>query len=203
MLDDINTPVKSLPFMLPEESHKVLSDFNNFEHVKDSSWIYRLFEDQVDKTPNAVALSYEQQDASCESQKVHEITFREFDIRANQIANYLLNRGVKPGSSIAILMTRSHIQVITQLAVLKLGCTYIPITSAFSAKRQKFIVEDSGATCVIATHQKDLDLLNLERDSVVTMVTYEEEQETIELQSLSRPKLDLPKSSKNYPAYIM
>ncbi|MDB6065338.1 MAG: hasO [Pedosphaera sp.] len=105
--------------------------------------LHTQFEEQVRKTPGAVALLYENE----------IITYAELNARANQLARELQSAGVCAESLVAIYMDRSPEIVISIIAVLKAGGAYVPIDLAYPADRLKFMLEDSQAK-VLLTQEK-------------------------------------------------
>ncbi|MEH2239778.1 non-ribosomal peptide synthetase [Nostoc sp.] len=94
--------------------------------------IHSLFEEQVEKSPDAVALVYEKQ----------HLTYRELNNSANQLAHYLQALGVKPEIRVGICVERSLLMVVGILAILKAGGAYVPLDSAYPSERLAFMVED-------------------------------------------------------------
>ena len=96
--------------MTNAEKHQLLIGWNdtNRDYPKDKC-IHQLFEEQVEKTPNAIALVFEGQ----------QLTYRELNCRANQLAHYLQKLGVGPDTLVAICLERSIGMVIGLLAILK------------------------------------------------------------------------------------
>ncbi|MBX9256330.1 amino acid adenylation domain-containing protein [Desmonostoc muscorum CCALA 125] len=94
--------------------------------------IHNLFEEQVEKTPDAVAIVYEKQ----------YLTYRELNNRANQLAHYLQTLGVKPDVAVGICVERSPLMVIAILAILKAGGAYVPLDPAYPSERLALMIED-------------------------------------------------------------
>ena len=136
-----DTPAARLAILPEKERYAVVELFNATEAAYPrEKLIHELFEEQVERTPHAVAVIYEDQ----------SLTYAEVNARANQWARYLTEQGVTPGQLIPILMPRSLQMLIAQLAVLKSGAAYVPIDPEFPIERQAFILRDCGARCVLA-----------------------------------------------------
>ena len=147
-IEDIK--LENIEIVTPDEKHKILESFNNTYYKYDSNkTIYKLFEEQVLKTPNNTAVVFE--DSS--------LTYLELNNKSNQLANYLLNCNVKPGSVIGVLMNRSLELVISLLAILKTGCTYLPIDPDYPDDRINYMLEDSK-TSVVLTNSNTSNILN-------------------------------------------
>ncbi|MFI6688244.1 amino acid adenylation domain-containing protein [Streptomyces sp. NPDC050485] len=99
-----------------------------------------LFERQVVAAPEAVAVVF----------RDVQVTYRQLDERANQLARLLVRRGIGPESVLGIAMRRSPEWAVTVLAVLKAGGAYLPMDSAYPADRLAYMVEDSAARLILA-----------------------------------------------------
>jgi amino acid adenylation domain-containing protein len=97
------------------------------------SCVHELFEQQAGRTPDAVALSFEG----------GQLTYRELNARANQLARHLRRLGVRPETRVAICAERSAEAVVAVLGTLKAGGAYVPLDSAYPKERLSFMLEDS------------------------------------------------------------
>jgi amino acid adenylation domain-containing protein len=104
-----------------------------------------LFEAQVAKTPNAIALEYEDKIVGLQT-----LTYAEFNEKIVQFALYLQSSGVKSSSLVAILMERSLEMVIAIYAIIKAGGVYIPLDLEYPIERLKFILEDTQASFLVS-----------------------------------------------------
>ena len=105
--------------------------------------IASYFEEQVTCTPDAVAvISGDEQ-----------LTYRELDARANQLARYLQSAGVGPETLVGLAMDRSHHVLVAMLAILKSGGAYLPLDPAYPADRNAFVIEDSQTRLVVTTEK--------------------------------------------------
>lgn len=94
--------------------------------------IIELFEEQVLKTPENIAVIYENK----------KITYLELNKKANSLARRLRNLGVKPGDYIAIITKRSIEMIIGIYAIIKSGAAYVPIDPEYPEERINYIIED-------------------------------------------------------------
>jgi non-ribosomal peptide synthetase component F len=92
-----------------------------------------LFEEQVEQIPNAVAVVFKDQ----------QLTYRELNIKANQLAHYLQNLGVKLEVLVGICVERSLEMMIGVLGILKAGGAYLPLDPAYPAARLAFMLKDA------------------------------------------------------------
>ena len=128
--------------MLPEEERQqILVEWNRTDRAYGTDLcVHELFEEQVEKTPDAVAVVLEQ---DC-------LSYAELNRRANQLGHYLRELGVKPDDRVAICVERSLEMVIGLLAILKAGGAYVPLDPAYPAERLRYIAEDSAPVVVLA-----------------------------------------------------
>jgi amino acid adenylation domain-containing protein len=147
--------------MLPENEVLFMDKFNNtITDYSSQKTIVELFEEQVLKTPEDPALI--RLDTT--------LTYRRLNERANILARYLIDQGVKSGSNIGLLAGRNFEMIIGMYAILKTGSSYIPIDPEYPADRQKYILNQSSASHVITDFDypeldltSDLKIINLHR----------------------------------------
>jgi amino acid adenylation domain-containing protein len=111
--------------------------FTNFPQDKT---LVDLFEEQVLRTPDNIAVEFEEE----------EMSYRELDCRANQLANYLISLGVVEDSLVPICLTRSLDMIIAALGVLKAGGAYVPIDPEYPIDRIEYTLSDTNGAVVIA-----------------------------------------------------
>jgi amino acid adenylation domain-containing protein len=101
--------------------------------------VHELFEQQVERTPDAVALVFEEQ----------QLTYGQLNRRANQLTHHLQMLGVGPEVLVGICMDRSIEMVMAMLGVLKAGGAYVPLDPTYPQERLAFLVTDSGVQVVL------------------------------------------------------
>ncbi|NRV14639.1 amino acid adenylation domain-containing protein [Clostridium beijerinckii] len=140
VIDSPNARISQVEILRKAELNEILNNFNNTktEYPKDKT-IYNLFEEQVNKTPDKVALEF----------KEEKVTYKELNEKSNQIANYLRENGIKNESIVGIMMSHSIELVIGILAVLKAGGTYLPIDPSYPADRVNYMLEDSQSSMLL------------------------------------------------------
>lgn len=132
-----------LPFLTDEERRQLLFDWNATSHAyPQEQCIHSLFEQQVERTPDAVAVVFEDQ----------ELTYREVNCRANQLAHYLRGLGVGPDTFVGILMHRSLEMIVSVLGILKAGGAYAPLDPAYPQERLAYMLENTR-TKVLLTQE--------------------------------------------------
>jgi amino acid adenylation domain-containing protein len=104
-----------------------------------------MFEQQVARTPDAPALG----------DGVRQLTYRQLNERANQLARRLVAAGAGRGRRVGLRMPRSIDTVIAMLAVLKSGAAYVPLDGSMPADRLRMIAEESGANPVLVAGEDD------------------------------------------------
>ncbi len=123
-----------------DEKRKVLYDFNNTKtEYLENKTIHELFEEQVKNTPNNIAVI-------CEENK---LTYRELNEKANYLAKFLRDRGVKVDTIVGIMVEKSLEMVIGILGILKAGGAYLPIDPQYPNKRIKHIINDSNVNIIL------------------------------------------------------
>ncbi|GHO46314.1 non-ribosomal peptide synthetase [Ktedonospora formicarum] len=151
MVANPEQPIESLPMLTDQELQHLLVDWNATDapYPREAT-IQQLFEQQVERTPDAIALI--DTDGS--------MTFNELNGRANQLAHFLLSQGLEQEAHIGVALERSRAQVITLLGILKAGGTYVPLDPAYPRERLRFMLEDAHIHLVL-TQEKHLDALPL------------------------------------------
>jgi amino acid adenylation domain-containing protein len=106
--------------------------------------LHQLFEHQVVRTPDAIAVIAEE-----------ELTYRELDTRADLLARRLVGEGVRPGDMVALSMRRSSRLVVASLAVLKAGAAFMPLVTELPAERLALIVDDCDPRLIVTEEMAD------------------------------------------------
>jgi amino acid adenylation domain-containing protein/thioester reductase-like protein/non-ribosomal peptide synthase protein (TIGR01720 family) len=147
VIESSEKSISEIEIIPEEEKQKILYDFNNtkMEYPKEKT-IQELFEEQVNKVPDHVAVVFGNR----------SLTYRELNARANKMAKVLRNKGVKPDSIVGIMLDRSIEIVVGILGVLKAGGAYLPIDPNYPTERINYILEDSSTgILLIQKHLKD------------------------------------------------
>ncbi|WP_240364641.1 AMP-binding protein, partial [Pseudomonas syringae] len=128
-------PLNSLPILPADELEKLLVDFNDTSlDYPQQQTIHGLFEAQVERTPDAVAVVYGEQ---C-------LSYRQLNEQANRLAHALRKQGVQPDSRVGICVERGAEMVVGLLAILKAGGGYVPLDPAYPAERIAYMLQDSA-----------------------------------------------------------
>jgi amino acid adenylation domain-containing protein len=137
-----NMPISDLDILPEQERNLLLYDFNDTaaDYPKDKT-IVQLFEEQVENTPDKVAVVFEGR----------TLSYRELNEQSNQLAHYLrANCHIQPDDIVAIQLERSEWMMVAILGVLKSGAAYLPIGPDMPQARVIFMLEDSGAKSLLA-----------------------------------------------------
>lgn len=117
---------------------QILQENNRREFPRDKT-IHQLIEEQVEKTPNHIAIVCREK----------SLTYRELNERANQLAHRLREKGVRADQIVAIMANRSINMMVGILGILKAGGAYLPIDPDYPAERIHYMLEDSNATLLL------------------------------------------------------
>ncbi|HEY4058609.1 MAG TPA: amino acid adenylation domain-containing protein, partial [Kofleriaceae bacterium] len=128
--------------ILSVDEHARLHAWNATEHPFDGALVPDLVEAQVDRTPDAIAVELE----------AAHLTFRELDIRANQLAHALRARGAGPDEPILLLLERSLDLPVAMLAIAKAGAAYLPVNPSTPRDRVQRIATDAHVRIVVGHH---------------------------------------------------
>jgi amino acid adenylation domain-containing protein len=141
--------LSDLPLLTAGESKQLLVEWNETRrNIPPAALVHQLFEAQVQRTPDAIGVVYEQE----------SLTYQELNGRANQLANHLRGLGVGPEVLVGICMERSLALVIGLLGILKAGGAYAPLDPSDPKERLAFMIAD-GEMPVLLTQAKLAGLL--------------------------------------------
>ena len=171
-----NILLKDIDIVTVEEKEKLLVEFNNTDLEYDENIPFiKYFEEQAEKTPDEIAIVFENK----------KMTYRELNEKANSLAYLLRENEVTNNTVVGILLERSFEMLISMLAVLKSGGSYIPIASDYPKDRIEYMLEDSEAT-IILTSQNRRNLADKKLINVKDKKIYEEHKENLE--NISKPE---------------
>ena len=154
--------LKNIEIVTPEEKHKILYEFNNTKvDYPNNKTIVDLFEEQVEKTPDNIAVVFEDQ----------QLTYKELNKKANGLARHLLANNVAKKDVVGILLDKSLEMIISILGILKVGATFLPIDVNYPNERIDYILKDSNSNILLTsqdlTHKANdtIQQLSIELDS--------------------------------------
>ncbi|MCD0472731.1 AMP-binding protein, partial [Flavobacterium sp. JAS] len=172
-----------IDFLTEQEKYQLLVEFNdtNAEYPKDKT-IIDLFEEQVRKTPNNIAVVFEET----------KLTYQELNEKSNQLAFYISSRYIiNKEDIIGIFLPKSNSSIIALLAILKLGAVYLPIDTHYPQERIDFLIQDSGLKLLIADDSE----LQIDNCDIINI-------KTASLEDCSSENINIKFSSRNL-AYII
>ncbi len=138
-------PVLDIDIVSATERHQLLVEWNNTEtKYPKELCIHEMFEEQVNKNPDAIALVFEDE----------KLTYSELNDKANRLARYLVtDNRVQPDTLVGICLERSLEMVIAILGILKAGGAYVPLDAEYPEARLSFMLEDAAVDTVITNRE--------------------------------------------------
>lgn len=180
-------PISKLPLLTANERQQ-LEEWNKTQvDYLQEACIHQLFESQVERTPDAVAVIFEQE----------HLTYRELNCRANQLAHYLINLGVKSEVLVGICVERSLDMLVGLLGILKAGGAYVPLDPAYPQERLAFMLEDAQVP-VLLTQQQLVEKLPNRGSQVVCL---DRDREAIAGQREENPNSEVTPNNLAYTIY--
>jgi amino acid adenylation domain-containing protein len=184
---DPDRRISVLPLLTEAERYRLLSEWNNTaSEYPRGKCVHELFEEQVARRPDAIALVVEEE----------HLTYQELNRRANQLAAYLKRLGVGAETPVGFCLDRSPEMVIGILGILKAGGTYAPLDPAYPKERLAFMLEDTKAP-VLLVQQRLIEHLPEHQSGVVQI---DDGWELIAQESEANPA---PGVTADHLAYVM
>lgn len=139
-LDNPAKEIRKIEMISENEKKRLINEFNNTESIypKDKC-IHQLFEDQAERTPENIALIY--QDKS--------LTYRELNNKSNQLARFLRKKGVGPETIVGLMVSRSFEMIVGIIGIIKAGGSYLPIDPDYPTERISYILDDSHTEFIL------------------------------------------------------
>lgn len=143
-MDNIKESYPSSPLLTDAEQHQVLVEWNDtrLDYPKEVC-IHELFETQVEQTPEAIAVVFEDE----------QLTYDELNCRANQLAHYLQKLGAGPEVLVGICLERSLEMIVGVLGILKTGGAYVPLDSTYPKDRLALMLSDSQVPLLLTQNR--------------------------------------------------
>ena len=142
ILENWDIKIADIDMLSKKEKNQILYDFNDtyLDYPRDKT-IVDLFEEQVKKAPNSIAVVFEDK----------KLTYHELNKRANALAHTLISKGVRTGDIVGIYMNRSMELIISILATLKAGAVYMPMYIGYPKDRLTYMLKNSNSKFLITT----------------------------------------------------
>ncbi|NBD28385.1 non-ribosomal peptide synthetase, partial [Paenibacillus glycinis] len=175
-VNDPRTRVSDMVLLTGEELQQLKTfDIAGSDYPRDRT-IHQLFEAQAERTPDNIAVVFEEQ----------QLTYRELNERANQLARVLRDKGVQADSLVGLMVERSLEMIVGIMAILKAGGAYVPIDPEYPADRIQYMLEDSGTTLLVT--QSHLQTPSSFTGESLALDDYGREQfDTSNLQAIAAP----------------
>lgn len=171
---DPDQAVNLLPVLTTPERRRLLHEWNATDQAGvPSGCLHQLIEAQVERTPDSVAVGFGQQ----------QLSYRQLDQQANQLAHHLQSLGVGPDLLVGVCLERSEQMLIAVLGILKAGGAYLPMDPEYPKERLAYMAEHSGMS-VLVTESALVDRLP---DYQGALVRLDRDQARIDQLSGDRP----------------
>ena len=188
MMADPASRLASLPLLTETELRRLLVEWNNTgADIPKESCLHQLFEAQVERTPDALAVIYEDEG----------LTYHELNCRANQLAHHLQGLGVGPEVLVGLCLERSLKMVVGLLGILKAGGAYVPLDPSYPKERLAFMLADSQ-TPVLLTKLRHVEVLPTQGSQVVCL---DSDWKTIAQESAENPASGATAANLAYVMY--
>ncbi|MCP5008140.1 MAG: amino acid adenylation domain-containing protein, partial [Planctomycetes bacterium] len=189
--------IKDYGLLSEKERLQILYEFNDTKVVypKDKC-IHELFEIQASKTPNGVAVLFEDR----------QLTYKELNTKSTQLAKYLQTLGVIPDTLVAICMERSIEMITALLGILKAGGVYVPLGPDYPDERLNYLLEDSQAAILLTQENLSGKVTNLIAKNIkkknITTIYLDRDWKSIEKSVKTKKRLER-KVNVGHLAYVI
>jgi len=183
-----DAPLHSFSMIGATERVQLLESWNATPHVHaPEATLHGLFEDQADRTPDAVAVMFAGE----------TVSYRELERRANRVAQQLRDMGVAAGSRVGVCVSRSVGMVVAILGVLKSGAAYVPMDAGDPRARFEHILDDAAVAAVVT----DQDVNHLLPAMEAEVLRLDAQEEVVAGSSCERPASGVKSSDAAYVIY--
>ncbi|MGW0538704.1 non-ribosomal peptide synthetase, partial [Streptomyces sp. NPDC003032] len=153
------SPIGELDILDPGERHRLLVEWNDTADDTRHRTMPALFEEQVARTPRAVAV---------EAGDIR-LSYEELNSRANRLAHHLIGLGIGPENLVALAVERSEQWIVAMLAILKAGAAYLPLDPSYPADRVRYMLDDARPDLVL-TRRATASVVTGEADPARTLL---------------------------------
>jgi amino acid adenylation domain-containing protein/non-ribosomal peptide synthase protein (TIGR01720 family) len=180
--------VDAVTMLTHEEQHRLITEYNDTRaDYPREICVHQCFEARAGATPDAVAVVYEDE----------QLTYRELNARANQLAHYLQRQGVGPEVRVGVCVERSLHMVVAVLGILKAGGAYVPLDPAQPPERLAFMVGDNGMPILLTQSS----LAGRLPESSATVLNLDTEWSKVAVESIEQPVCDVLPENLAYLIY--
>ncbi|SEV87472.1 non-ribosomal peptide synthase domain TIGR01720/amino acid adenylation domain-containing protein/natural product biosynthesis luciferase-like monooxygenase domain-containing protein [Chitinophaga sp. YR573] len=183
--------IADISLLTPNERDRLLYGFNDTltDYPADST-VVSQFAAQVHRTPYNTAIVFEEE----------SLTYQELDERTNQLAHFLISKGIGKGDLVAICIERSAEIMVALLGILKTGAAYIPIDPVYPVDRISYMLLDADIRCVLVKENTKTIVPPEYKDGIVCLDD-QEIMRSLEEQDKSIPAISLPQETLAYVIY--
>ncbi|OLE00768.1 MAG: hypothetical protein AUI36_44295 [Cyanobacteria bacterium 13_1_40CM_2_61_4] len=135
--------ISSLPLLGPAEYEQIVHQWSDTQVAYGVDSVLSLFEAQAARTPDETAVVFES----------HQLSYRDLNARANQLAHHLCRLSIAPDDRVGIYLERSLEMAIAVLGTLKAGAAYVPLDPAYPSERLTFMLEDAQCKVVLTSER--------------------------------------------------
>jgi aspartate racemase len=184
---DPEQKIAALPLLTEAERRQLLVEWNDTKtEYPNQESIHELFAQQVSETPDAIALMGEDR----------QVTYRELDSRANQLAHFLRKRGICPDTRVGVCVQRSPELITVLLGILKAGGAYVPLDPDYPRARLEFMLKDAQVHVLITESGLAQNL----PANAAEIILLEELEAKVQLESTGDPGI---RTTADNLAYVM
>ena len=189
--DNPDRRISDYPILTAAERKQLLIEWNDTagEYPK-SKCIHELIEEQTENSADAIAVTFQEQ----------QLTYRELNARANQLAWHLISLGMGPERLVGIYFDRALDMVVGLLAILKAGAGYVPLDPAYPKERLAFMLEDANVSVVVTQEKliRSCELSGISAEPVYVCL----DRDCASIEACSNQNPNVPLTSDNL-AYVI
>ncbi|NET02965.1 MAG: amino acid adenylation domain-containing protein, partial [Sphaerospermopsis sp. SIO1G1] len=186
IVENPTAAINQLPILTAPEQQQLLIDWNNTATENPHKTVIQLFAEQVEKTPNATAVVFENQ----------QLTYSELNQKANQLAQHLTSQGVGADTLVGIYIERSLEMIIGILGTLKAGGAYLPIDIEYPSERVNYMLADAKINILLTQE----NLKSLVENQHITTICLNTEWQLIDIHSRENSNVEI---TSNHLAYVI
>ena len=184
--------LSDLALLTAPEYQQLLIDWNDTQRdYPQNQCFHQLFEERVALTPDAVAAVFENQ----------QLTYRQLNSRANQLAHYLQQLGAAPEVLVGLCVERSLDAIVGLLGIIKAGAAYLPLDPTYPQERLNFMLEDAQVSILVTQQHLVKKLIQPESSGVFSIVCLDSDREIIAQQSSQNPTTNIIAQNLAYVIY--
>ena len=188
IIDNVGPTLLIADMIPPEEKKELVYSLNNtISDYPRTKTLIQLFDERVEYAPNSVALRFEGQ----------QLSYQQLQEMSKKFASYLTTlEGISKGSVVGVMLGADQFFVISILGILRIGCTYVPISPDYPAERISLIIEDAGLSAIVL---RDFEQIN-EKHEGLSVIDLNLVMDEIESKEVNLPVV---KSRSTDIAYII